>query len=242
MEYAILEAAYPIFLPTCQSCSVRADTAPGRLSAPSFLIQQMVLLRVSNADLIPTMRAFIAGRRGESRIGSMQRRGEDTTVRALRWLEKDPHNPAFLWIHIWDAHDPYDPPAPFNERYSKAPYDGCIAYVDATLGKLFAELRAAGIYDNALIAVMSDHGESLGEHGENTHGVFLYDSTIRVPLLVKFPNAKFAKQKVSARANLADVAPTVLDAIQVPIAGGNAGAVFDPTHRREGCARPHFLC
>jgi choline-sulfatase len=171
---------------------------------------------------------FHRGKRGEPRIGSIQRRGEDTTARALRWLEKGPHKPAFLWIHIWDAHDPYDPPAPFNERYSKAPYDGCIAYVDATLGKLFAELRAAGIYENAMIAVMSDHGESLGEHGENTHGVFLYDSTIRVPLVIKFPNAKFAKQKVSARANLADVAPTLLAAIQAPIPPAMQGQSLIP--------------
>ena len=171
---------------------------------------------------------FHRGKRGESRIGSMQRRGEDTTARALLWLKKDRHTPAFLWIHIWDAHDPYDPPAPFNERFSNAPYDGCIAYVDATLGKLFAELRAAGIYDNALIAVMSDHGESLGEHGENTHGVFLYDSTIRVPLLLKFPNAKFAKQKVSARVNLADVAPTVLEAIRAPIPAAMQGQSLIP--------------
>jgi arylsulfatase A-like enzyme/Tfp pilus assembly protein PilF len=171
---------------------------------------------------------FHRGKRGESRIGSMQRRGEDTTTRALLWLKKDPHTPSFLWIHMWDAHDPYDPPAPFNERYSKAPYDGCIAYVDVTLGKLFAELRAAGIYENALIAVMSDHGESLGEHGENTHGVFLYDSTIRVPLLVKFPKAKFAKQKVSARANLADVAPTILEAIQVPVPAAMQGESLIP--------------
>jgi arylsulfatase A-like enzyme/Tfp pilus assembly protein PilF len=166
---------------------------------------------------------FHRGKRGEPRIGSMQRRGEETTARALGWLKRDPHTPAFLWIHIWDAHDPYDPPAPYDERYSSAPYDGCVAYVDATLGKLFAELRDAGIYDKALIAVMSDHGESLGEHGENTHGVFLYDSTIRVPLVIKFPRAKFAKQRVAARANLADVAPTVLDAVKVPIPAAMQG-------------------
>jgi arylsulfatase A-like enzyme/Flp pilus assembly protein TadD len=171
---------------------------------------------------------FHRGKRGEPRIGSMQRRGEDTTVRALRWLEKDPHKPAFLWIHIWDAHDPYDPPSPFKERYPNTPYDGCIAYVDATLGKLFAELRAAGIYDQALIAVMSDHGESLGEHGENTHGVFLYDSTIHVPLLIKFPNARFAKQKVSARANLADVTPTILDALRISAPAAMQGQSLIP--------------
>jgi arylsulfatase A-like enzyme/Tfp pilus assembly protein PilF len=166
---------------------------------------------------------FHRGKRGEPRYGSIQRRGQETVRRALAWLQKNRQGPVFLWVHIWDAHDPYDPPAPFKERFATAPYDACIAYVDATVGKLLAGLRSADIYDNALIAVMSDHGESLGEHGENTHGVFLYDSTIRVPLVVKFPNAKFAKQKVSARANLADVAPTVLEALKVPIPAAMQG-------------------
>jgi arylsulfatase A-like enzyme/thioredoxin-like negative regulator of GroEL len=158
---------------------------------------------------------FHRGKRGEARLGSVQRRGEETVTRALAWLQKNRQGPVFLWVHIWDAHDPYDPPTPFKERFANAPYDACVAYVDAAVGKLLGGLRSTDIYDNALIAVMSDHGESLGEHGENTHGVFLYDSTIRVPLLLKFPNAKLAKQKVSARANLVDVAPTVLDALQI---------------------------
>src|SRR5712692_5685066 len=160
---------------------------------------------------------FHRTKRGESRLGSMQRRGEETVTRALDWLEKNHQRPVFLWIHIWDAHDPYDPPAPFKERHAGAPYDGCIAYVDATIGKLLAGLRSAGVYEGALIAVMSDHGESLGDHGENTHGVFLYDSTIRVPLLFKFPQARFAGQRVAARASLVDVAPTMLKATQAPV-------------------------
>jgi len=171
---------------------------------------------------------FHRGKRGEARLGSIQRRGEETVTRALAWLQKNRQGPVFLWVHIWDAHDPYDPPAPFKERFANAPYDGCIAYVDATVGKLLAGLHGADIYDNALIAVMSDHGESLGEHGENTHGVFLYDSTIRVPLLVKLPKAKFAKQKVSARANLVDVAPTVLEALRVPAPAAMQGQSLLP--------------
>jgi len=126
----------------------------------------------------------------------MQRRGEETVARALEWLQKNSgQRPVFLWIHIWDAHDPYDPPPPFAARYAKEPYDGCVAYVDDTVGKLLAGLRKAGIYDGITCRCMSDHGESLGEHGENHHGVFLYDSTIRVPLLIKFPKANFAGQK-----------------------------------------------
>lgn len=160
---------------------------------------------------------FHRGKRGESRLGSIQRRGEETVARALDWLGKNRQGPVFLWIHIWDAHDPYDPPEPFKERYANAPYDGCVAYVDATVGKLLSGLRGAGIYDDALVAVMSDHGESLGDHGENTHGVFLYGSTIRVPLLIKFPKARFAGQRVDSRASLVDVAPTLLEAMQAPI-------------------------
>jgi arylsulfatase A-like enzyme/cytochrome c-type biogenesis protein CcmH/NrfG len=160
---------------------------------------------------------FHRGKRGEPRLGSIQRRGEETVARALAWLQKNRQGPVFLWVHIWDAHDPYDPPAPFKERFPTTPYDACVAYVDATVGKLLAGLRSADLYDSALIAVMSDHGESLGDHGENTHGVFLYDSTIRVPLLIKFPGAKFAGQKVSSRASLVDVAPTILTVVQAPV-------------------------
>jgi arylsulfatase A-like enzyme len=160
---------------------------------------------------------FHRGKRGEPRIGSMQRRGEDTVARALAWLERNRQGPVLLWVHIWDAHDPYDPPEPFKATYTNAPYDGCVAYVDATVGKLLAGLRGAGVYEGALIAVASDHGESLGEHGENTHGIFLYDSTIRVPLLMKFPKGINAGKRVATRASLVDVAPTLLEAIQTPI-------------------------
>lgn len=169
---------------------------------------------------------FHRNKRGESRIGSIQRRGEETVTRALAWLEKNRQKPVFLWIHIWDAHDPYDPPEPFKGRYADAPYDGCVAYVDDTVGKLFAGLRSARVYDGAVIAVMSDHGESLGDHGENTHGVFLYDSTIRVPLLVKFPEVRFAGLRVPARVSLVDVAPTILKVVQAPVPAAMQGHSF----------------
>ena len=153
---------------------------------------------------------------GEKREASMQRRGDVTLGHVLAWLEKkDQGRPFFLWFHIWDAHDPYDPPEPYRSRHAGAPYDGGIAYVDATVGKLLDFLRNQGLLDGALVAVAADHGEALGDHGERTHSIFLYNSTIHVPLLIKLPGNRLAGQRVSATAGLVDLAPTLLDALQI---------------------------
>jgi choline-sulfatase len=150
---------------------------------------------------------------GERREASMQRRGEVTLGHVLEWLGQQQGKPFFLWFHLWDAHDPYNPPEPFRSRFPNAPYNGSIAYVDATVGKLLDYLRSQGLYDNALIAVAADHGESLGEHGELTHSIFLYDATIHVPLLLKLPGNRFAGQRVNTTASLVDLAPTLLEAL-----------------------------
>ena len=150
---------------------------------------------------------------GERREASMQRRGEVTLGYVLEWLGQQKDGPFFLWFHLWDAHDPYNPPEPFRSRFPNAPYNGGIAYVDATVGRLLDYLRSQGLYDNSLIAVAADHGESLGEHGELTHSIFLYDSTIHVPLLVKLPGNHFAGKRVNATASLVDLAPTVLEGL-----------------------------
>jgi len=150
---------------------------------------------------------------GERREASMQRRGEVTLGYVLEWLGKQQGGPFFLWFHLWDAHDPYSPPEPFRSRFPNAPYNGCIANVDATVGKLLDYLRSQGLYDNTLIAVAADHGESLGDHGELTHSIFLYDATIHVPLLLKLPGNRLAGQRVHAAASLVDLAPTLLDAL-----------------------------
>lgn len=156
---------------------------------------------------------FHRQRRGENRFESVQRRADETLSHALPWLENNAQGPFFMFLHLWDAHDPYEPPAPYKTRYAAAPYDGGIAYLDSALGKLFAFLRAKGLYENSLIVIMSDHGEALGDHGEKTHGVFLYDATIHVPLLLKLPGEKFAGRRIKARVSLVDVAPTILDAV-----------------------------
>ena len=150
---------------------------------------------------------------GERREASMQRRGDVTLGYVLEWLGKQQGGPFFLWFHLWDAHDPYSPPEPFRSRFPNAAYNGCIANVDATVGKLLDYLRSQGLYDNTLIAVAADHGESLGDHGELTHSIFLYDATIHVPLLLKLPGNRLAGQRVHAAASLVDLAPTLLDAL-----------------------------
>ena len=127
-----------------------------------------------------------------------------------------------MWVHLYDAHDPYDPPEPYKSKYASAPYDGEIAYADSAVGTLLSQLRERGLYDGAVIAVMADHGEALGEHGEDTHGIFLYDETIHVPLLIKLPFADSAEKHaagkhIESRVELVDVLPTILQAVGISV-------------------------
>ncbi len=155
--------------------------------------------------------------KGEDRYKSVERRAQDVVDVALGWLKAHPQRPFFLWVHCYDPHAPYDPPEPYKTRFASEPYDGEIAYTDAAMGALMAGLRARGMYDKAIIAVMADHGEALGEHGEHHHGIFLYDETIHVPLVIKLPAQRFAGKRVEARVQLVDVAPTILQEAGIAI-------------------------
>ncbi len=158
---------------------------------------------------------YVAGYRrrnpGDDRYKTMEHRAEETIARALAWLSKNSGGPFFLWIHIWDPHQPYEAPAAYTRKFPGAPYDAEIAYSDAMLGRFFAELKTRKLYDGAAIALMGDHGESLGAHGEDSHGIFLYDETIHVPLLMKLPAGRAAGTRFTGRVGLVDVAPSLLD-------------------------------
>jgi arylsulfatase A-like enzyme len=154
---------------------------------------------------------------GEDRYRTTQRRGEQVVAHAVAWLDKHPKGPFFIWVHLYDAHDPYDPPEPYKSRYAAEPYDGEIAYEDAAVGKLVRQLKLRGLYDGAVMAVMADHGESLGAHGEDTHGIFLYDETIRVPLLIKLPHQSDGGKRIENRVELVDVLPTLLQEARIEI-------------------------
>jgi arylsulfatase A-like enzyme/Tfp pilus assembly protein PilF len=167
---------------------------------------------------------FRSRRKGEDRYSTLERRAGEVVARASRWLAKrnaapSSKRPFFLWVHVYDAHDPYDPPQPYATRYAKEPYDGEIAYVDVSIGKLLSQLRASGQFDNSLIIAMADHGEAFGEHGERSHGIFLYDETIHVPLLLKLPNQLSPSRKITTRVGLVDVTPTLLQSAGVAIPG-----------------------
>src|SRR5712691_4632913 len=155
---------------------------------------------------------FDFSRLDERNIDAMMRPGNEVVNHALSWLEGNRRKPFLLWVHLYDAHHPYNPPSPYREKYRTHLYDGGIAFVDAQVGRLVASLKAKGIYDRTLIVVAGDHGEGLGEHGEKTHGFFIYDTTLHVPLIFKLPSSsEQPKSVVADAANLADILPTVLD-------------------------------
>jgi tetratricopeptide (TPR) repeat protein len=165
---------------------------------------------------------FVHSTPGADRYHSIERRAGDVVEHAMAWLSEKPQGPFFLWVHVYDAHDPYDPPEPYKEKYASSPYDGEIAYEDSALGKFLSELRTRGIYEGAVIAVMADHGEALGDHGEDTHGFFLYDETIHVPLVIKLPRgtsqqSSSAGKRIEMRAGLVDVLPTILQAVGIEV-------------------------
>jgi hypothetical protein len=121
-------------------------------------------------------------------IGDIERPAGDTVDAALDWLKRrDPAKPFFLWIHLFDPHAPYSPPPPFSEEYKDRPYLGEIAYVDSELGRLLRSIESDGLGDRTAIVLAGDHGESLGEHGENGHGFFLYEPSLHVPLMLVPP-------------------------------------------------------
>jgi len=146
-------------------------------------------------------------------IGLVDRRAGESVDRALAWLKKSQAHPFFFWLHLYDPHSPYDPPEPFRSQYRDHLYDGEIAYADHELGRLIAWLKQTHLYDSSLIVFLSDHGESLGEHGEHEHGFFVYNATVHVPLIVKpasgsgiHPGRRVRPVEVTA------VAPTLLEA------------------------------
>jgi choline-sulfatase len=148
-------------------------------------------------------------------LGSVDRPGNEVADHALAWLDKVAGSRFFGWVHFYDAHSPYDPPEPFKSRYANRPYIGEIAFVDSQVGRLLAYLDQHDLARNTVVVVMGDHGESLGEHGEGTHGFFVYQATMHVPLLIRAPYDAMAARRVGDTVRSIDILPTVLELLGV---------------------------
>jgi arylsulfatase A-like enzyme/Tfp pilus assembly protein PilF len=154
-------------------------------------------------------------------LDTVQRRGDEVLSEAVKWMDEVKNDRFFAWLHFYDVHTPYDPPEPFLSRYKGYPwsrYDGEIAYLDSLMGELLEWLEKSDLEEDTLVIFIGDHGESLGQHHETTHGFFIYDATMRVPFLLRAPYRQIRPERISAQVRNVDLMPTILDlvAIQSP--------------------------
>jgi arylsulfatase A-like enzyme/tetratricopeptide (TPR) repeat protein len=152
-------------------------------------------------------------------LDTVQRRGGEVLQEAVKWMDEVKDDRFFAWLHFYDVHTPYEAPEPFLSRYKGYPgarYDGEIAYLDSLMGELFDWLEKADLEDDTLVIFIGDHGESLGQHEENTHGFFIYDATMHVPFLLKAPYRQIrAGRRIPAQVRSIDLMPTILDLVAV---------------------------
>jgi len=175
--------------------------------------------------------------------GAVPERPADVVItRAIEWISAQP-NKFFSWVHVFDPHSPYAPPDPFRAQYPEQPYDGEVAWTDHALGPLFETLGT--LSRPTLVIVTSDHGESLGEHGEATHGLFAYEATLRVPLIIAtvVPGGRVvAGRIIDTPARHVDIAPTILDAVNASAATiGTGASLRSVINTGDGNDRPSYF-
>ncbi|HEX9982936.1 MAG TPA: sulfatase-like hydrolase/transferase [Thermoanaerobaculia bacterium] len=188
-------------------------TLPGLLKAKGYTTGAAVSAYVlrGNTGLARIFDFYdddITAHAGEA-TGRVQRPGEATLTVAERWTRDNAQSPFFFMLHLFEPHSPYAPPEPFRTKYADRLYDGEVAASDALVGRFLDHLRSSGIYDRAVIIILSDHGEGLSEHGEEEHGIFLYREAIHVPLLIKLPKSQRGGESVTAPVQLIDLLPTL---------------------------------
>ena len=169
-----------------------------------------------------------------------ERPAEAVTDSALRWLDQDTERSFFAWVHYYDPHLPYRAPSPHREQFHDAPYLAEIAYADAQMGRLLERLDRRGVLDRTLVVVASDHGEGLGDHGEGTHGYFLYQSTMHVPLVFRSPGLATG-HVVEHAIGLVDVAPTILDFLGLADEHCTGISRLPELHGEVGTTHPVFM-
>jgi arylsulfatase A-like enzyme/Tfp pilus assembly protein PilF len=168
-----------------------------------------------------------------------ERRAGVVTDHALDWLKRNAQRKFFLWAHYYDPHAPYDPPEPYRHQYAKSLYDGEIAYMDEQVGRLLDGLDQLALTSRTLVIAVGDHGESLGEHGEATHGIFLYDATLHVPLIVAGPDVPRGKV-ISDQVRSIDLHPTVMEFLHLPASSEAQGVSLWPLIRQGTHVRSNY--
>jgi len=173
-----------------------------------------------------------------------ERRGDRTALACNRWLDAHAGGgkkaPFFVWLHLYDPHEPYRPPPPLTDAFAGRPYDGEIAFADTAVGSVLDRLGQLGLLDRSVVAVVADHGESLGDHGEETHSMFLYESAIRVPLILWRPGL-LPTRIVASPVRTVDVAPTILDLLGAPpLAAPRARSLRGTIEGRDEAAPPAY--
>ena len=158
----------------------------------------------------------IIGTDASGMLAYARRPGDEVVDAALRWLGDSLADRTFVWVHLYDPHAPYEPPEPERSRYSENPYDGAIAYTDRMVGKLLDGYRRLGRYQETLVVLIADHGESLNDHQERTHGVFVYDATVKIPFVMRGPGIA-PGTRITSPVALIDVMPTVLGLVGIEI-------------------------
>ncbi len=204
--------ALPEDIPTLTEALAAEGYATGAFVSSPVLARRYGLARAFDRydDKIP---------KGQARQGLVvhyeERSGVQTATRALAWLADQGDKPAFLWVHLWEPHALYRPPSPFRERFPDDPYQGEVSAADDAVRRLVEGLESVGRGKRSLTIITSDHGESLGAHGESTHGLFLYREVMRVPLVFYGPSFGIVAAERSEAVSLADIAPTVLDLLAI---------------------------
>lgn len=175
---------------------------------------------------------FDFSRLDETNLDEMERPGNVVADLALDWLSKNSQKKFFLWMHLYDPHYPYRPPEPYLHEYTDRPYDGEIAFADAQVGRLLHFLKDKGLYSDTIIVLSGDHGESLGEHGEKTHGFFVYNATMHVPLIIRMPQ-KSTVATVADPVSLVDLMPTILNGIGLEVPPQTQGKNLLPQMQKQ---------
>jgi choline-sulfatase len=178
------------------------------------------------------------------KIGDLsERKGDEATRVARQWLDEQKDKPFFLFLHLYDPHDPYQPPEPFASEWKDHPYEGEVAFADHGVGQILEKLRQLGLYDSTLVVITGDHGEMLGEHGELNHGFFIYEGALRVPLVVRVPGSAGAGRQIDHPASLIDIVPTVLSQVGAEVPKEVQGVDLSPWIAGQGAgggARPLY--